>query len=58
MSDDKTKTGARIAHASTSTNPTSSPIGRRELGVSEKRLREAVAAAGVMVSAVRAHLRK
>lgn len=58
MSDDKTKTGAPDRTRINVNEPYELAYWTKELGVSEKRLREAVAAAGVMVSAVRAHLRK
>lgn len=58
MSDDKTKRGPADRTRINVNEPYELAYWTRELGVSEKTLRDAVARVGVMVSAVRAHLKK
>jgi hypothetical protein len=58
MSDDKKNRGPTDRTRINVNEPHEIAYWTRELGVSEKTLRDAVAKVGVMVSAVRAHLKK
>lgn len=58
MSDDKTKRGPADRSRINVNEPYELAYWTHELGVSEKTLREAVAKVGVMVTAVRAYLKK
>jgi hypothetical protein len=58
MADDKKKRGPEDRARINVNEPYELAYWTKELGVSEKTLRDAVAKVGVMVTAVRAHLKK
>ena len=58
MSDDKKNRGPADSARNKVNEPYELANWTKELGVSEKTLREAVAKVGVMVTAVKAHLKK